>query len=147
MCLPMNDLQLVFVLFTWLCASSQEVNNVEMWSKMSHDLQFRHQGLFLTGACRGWKKTAPMTIITHTDRQANQSCIQSRRLLSERYNQLLYLVVKLYYSIYYISPSHFPFLYCCPNKVLHQLNIISVEVLLYLHISVFAELTISNSCL
>ncbi len=56
--------------FTWLGAGSQEVHNVEMRSKMSHDLQLRHQGLFLTGACRGWKR-AEHPWLSHMIKPAN----------------------------------------------------------------------------
>ena len=69
----------VCLLFTWLGAGSQEVNNVEMRTEMSHDLQFRHQGLFLTGACSGWKKKQWPWLHRHTyNRKHAKQYIQTK---------------------------------------------------------------------
>lgn len=72
--------------FTWLGACSQEVHNVEMWSKMSHDLQFRHQGLLLTGACRGWKRRRHPWL-SHIIKPTDQPCIQPSTSLSSEFAQ------------------------------------------------------------
>lgn len=40
---------------TLFSAGSQQVDDVEVWTQVTHDLQLRHQSLSLAPTCRCWK--------------------------------------------------------------------------------------------
>lgn len=92
---------------------------------MSHDLQLRHQGLFLTGACCGWKKIEQLWLPSHLIKPPTRQQTTHLAKTTSCHKKSVFI-----YAVHSSFPKRFPLHYCCPHryKVLHHTNIIGCQV-------------------